>query len=86
MDEYKVMKDAIKRAVSENIPGIPEKEFEKAVSRITDTVMEAISENYRSITEVQDIVNAVRAGHKVEMQYYDPDENELDEMSVRACW
>lgn len=83
MDEYKAVRDAIVAAVVENLPG---PEAEKAAAQIADTVMETITENYRSLTQVQSIVDAVRAGHRVQIAYYNPDEDELDGMVVRACW
>lgn len=83
MDEYKAVRDAIVAAVVENLPG---PEIEKVAAQIADTVMETITENYRSLTQVQSIVDAVRAGHRVQIAYYNPDEDELDEMVVRACW
>lgn len=83
MDEYKAVRDAIVAAVMESLPG---PEIEKAAVQIADTVMETITENYRSLTQVQSIVDAVRAGHRVQIAYYNPDEDELDEMVVRACW
>lgn len=85
MDEYKTVKDAIVAAVVENLPGT-EPEIEKTAVQIADTVMEVITENYRSLTQVQSIVDAVRAGHRVQIAYYNPDEDELDGMVVRACW
>lgn len=85
MEEYKAVKETIWKAVQENMKA-PEEVVKKAADAITDTVMDAITENYRSITEVQEIVEAVRAGHRVQIAYFDPEEDELDEMVVRPCW
>ena len=54
---------------------------------VTEAVMDAIAENYRSITEIHSIVAAVRAGERVQIAYADPDD--LDFMNpyvVRAHW
>lgn len=52
-----------------------------------DAVMDAIADNYRSITEVHSIVEAVRAGLRVQIAYEDPDEDDfMDPYIVRACW
>ena len=49
--------------------------------------MDAIADNYRSITEVHSIVAAVRAGLNVQIAYADPDEDEfMDPYVVRPCW
>lgn len=86
MEEYRAMREAILRAVQENVKGTKE-EVEKAVEAVTEAVMDAIAENYRSITEIHSIVEAVRAGERVQIAYADPDD--LDFMNpyvVRACW
>lgn len=86
MEEYRAMREAILRAVQENVKGTKE-EVGKAVDAVTDAVMDAIAENYRSITEIHAIVAAVRAGERVQIAYADPDD--LDFMNpyvVRACW
>lgn len=58
MEEYRAMREAILRAVQENVKGTKE-EVGKAVDAVTDAVMDAIAENYRSITEIHSIVAAV---------------------------
>lgn len=86
MEEYRAIREAILRAVQENVKGT-EEEVEKAVGAVTDAVMDAIAENYRSITEIHAIVAAVRAGEKVQIAYADPDETDfMDPYVVRACW
>ncbi len=86
MEEYRAMREAILRAVQENVKGT-EEEVEKAVGAVTDAVMDAIAENYRSITEIHSIVAAVRAGERVQIAYADPDEMDfMDPYIVRACW
>lgn len=86
MEEYRTMRETILRAVQENVKGTKE-EVEKAVEAVTDAVMDVITENYRSITEIHAIVAAVRAGERVQIAYADPED--LDFMNpyvVRACW
>ena len=50
MEEYRTMKEVIRKAMQEKMKGTRE-EVEKAVEAVTEAVMGAISENYRSITE-----------------------------------
>lgn len=86
MEEYRAMREAILRAVQENMKGTRE-EIEKAVEAVTDAVMDAIAENYRSITEIHSIVAAVRAGERVQIAYADPEDLDfMDPLVVRACW
>lgn len=86
MEEYRAMREAILRAVQENVKGTKE-EVEKAVEAVTEAVMDAIAENYRSITEIHSIVEAVRAGERVQIAYADPDDLDfMDPYVVRACW
>lgn len=86
MEEYRAMREAILRAVQENVKGTKE-EVEKAVEVVTEAVMDAIADNYRSITEIHSIVAAVRAGERVQIAYADPDDlDSMNEYVVRACW
>lgn len=89
MEEYRTMKEVIRKAMQEKMKGTRE-EVEKAVEAVTEAVMGAISENYRSITEVHSIVECVRAGIPVQIAYADPDELE-DELEfgtyvAKPCW
>ena len=75
MEEYKEVRQRTIQAVIETVKG-PEA-----------AVMDAIADNYRSITEVHSIVAAVRAGLKVQIAYADPDDDEfMDPYVVRSCW
>ena len=86
MEEYRTMKEVIRKAMQEKMKGTRE-EVEKAVEAVTEAVMGAISENYRSITEVHSIVECVRAGVRVQIAYADPDELDfMDPYTVRPCW
>ena len=86
MEEYRAMKETILRAVQENVKGTKE-EVEKTVEAVTDAVMDAIAENYRSITDIHCIVAAVRAGERVQIAYADPEDLDfMDPYTVRACW
>lgn len=80
------MRHKIIGAVSDNMTCPEEKKMEAAAA-IADTVMDAIDENYRSITEIHSIVEMVRAGYRVQIDYFDPDEDDfMDEFVARACW
>ena len=61
-----------------------EEEAQKLINEIEESIWDEL-ENYRSITEVQQIVDSVRAGHEVNIPYYDPEIDE-DPYIVRPKW
>ncbi len=63
-----------------------ETKVDEAVELLTDAVIDKLREGYRSLDEVQHIVDSVRAGHNVRIAYGNPDEEEDDECIVRPCW
>lgn len=86
MEEYKEVRQRTIQAVMETVKG-PEAAVMEMAEYIADAVMDAIADNYRSITEVHSIVAAVRAGLKVQIAYADPDDDEfMDPYVVRSCW
>ena len=86
MEEYREVRRRTMEAVLANMEGEREKVMEAAV-KVADAVMEAIADNYRSITEVHSIVECVRAGVRVQIAYADPDELDfMDPYTVRPCW
>ena len=86
MEEYKEIRRRTMEAVLANVEGEREKVME-AAEKVADAVMEAIADNYRSITEVHSIVECVRAGMRVQIAYADPEELDfMDPYTVRACW
>lgn len=86
MEEYREVRKRTIQAVMDTVKG-PKAAVEGMAEKIADEVMEAIADNYRSITEVHSIVAAVRAGHNVQIAYADPDEDDfVDPYVVRACW
>ncbi len=86
MEEYKEVRRRTMEAVLANMEGEREKVME-AAEKVADAVMEAIADNYRSITEVHSIVECVRAGVRVQIAYADPDELDfMDPYTVRPCW
>lgn len=86
MEEYREVRQRTIRAVMETVKG-PEEAVMEMAEQIADVVMDAIADNYRSITEVHSIVAAVRAGLNVQIAYADPDEDEfMDPYVVRPCW
>ena len=86
MEEYKEVKQRTIQAVMETVKG-PEAAVMEMAEHIADVVMDAIADNYRSITEVHSIVAAVRAGLNVQIAYADPDDDEfMDPYVVRSCW
>ena len=86
MEEYREVRQRTIQAVMETVKG-PEAAVMEMAERIADAVMDAVADNYRSITEVHSIVAAVRAGLNVQIAYADPDEDEfMDPYVVRPCW
>lgn len=61
-----------------------EKDVDDFMEGIEELLMDAL-EGYRSIAEVQQIVDAVRAGETVNIPYYDPEIDE-DPYIVRPTW
>lgn len=69
--------------------GVPWKEeTEKKVMEVMDILegelSEELYEDYRSIREIHGIVEAVRLGMKVQIDYAEPDED--SEYVFKACW
>ena len=86
MEEYREVRRRTMEAIMANMEGEREKVME-AAEKVVDAVMEAIADNYRSITEVHSIVECVRAGVRVQIAYADPDELDfMDPYTVRPCW
>lgn len=86
MEEYREVRQRTIQAVMETVKG-PEAAVMEMAEQIANMVMDAIADNYRSITEVHSIVAAVRAGLNVQIAYVDPDEDDfMDPYVVRACW
>lgn len=86
MEEYRGVRRRTIEAVLANMEGGQEKVME-AAEKVADAVMEAIADNYRSITEIHSIVECVRSGIRVQIAYADPDELDfMDPYTVRACW
>ena len=86
MEEYREVRRRTMEAVLANVEGEREKVME-AAEKVADAVMEAIADNYRSITEVHSIVECVRAGIRVQIAYADPEDMDfMDPYTVRPCW
>ena len=86
MEEYREVRRRTMEAVLANVEGEQEKVMEAAV-KVADAVMEAIADNYRSITEVHSIVECVRAGIRVQIAYADPEDMDfMDPYTVRPWW
>lgn len=87
MKEHKVLREQTIEAVFENVSGPREQVNETAV-KIADKVMDVVIENYRSISEIQMILEAVRTGGQVQIDYVNPDEEDMERDSFveRACW
>ena len=82
-NEHEVMKNVIDIAVKEGLQ--QKKNPDELADFIKTQVMEEIYEDFRSITEIHAIVDAVRCGMRVQVGYYDEDLDD-DECSVRQAW
>lgn len=80
---HEVMKNVIDVAVKEGLQ--QNKNPDELADFIKTQVMEEIYENFRSITEIHAIVDAVRCGMRVQVGYYDEDLDD-DGCSVRQAW
>ena len=80
---HEVMKNVIDVAVKEGLQ--QKKNPDELADFIKTQVMEEIYEDFRSITEIHAIVDAVRCGMRVQVGYYDEDLDD-DECSVRQAW
>lgn len=61
-----------------------EAEAQELINEIEESIWDEL-EGYRSIAEVQQIVDSVRVGNKVNIPYYDPEIDE-DPYIVRPKW
>ena len=57
----------------------PMAELRRALAEYAD------GEETRTLREVQSIVDAIRAGHQVQVGYYDPEEDD-NPYVYKACW
>lgn len=82
-NEHEVMKNVIDIAVKEGLQ--QKKNPDELADFIKTQVMEEIYEDFRSITEIHAIVDAVRCGMRVQVDYYN-EEDEENECVVRQEW
>lgn len=84
MSEYTEVREKIVAAVLESVIDIQSatKRMEIA-EKIANMAMDAVLENYRSISDVHSIVQATKAGMKVRIDYADP--SEMDEDNPYLC-
>ena len=82
-NEHEVMKNVIDIAVKEGLQ--QKKNPDELADFIKTQVMEEIYEDFRSITEIHAIVDAVRCGMRVQVDYYN-EEDEENECVVRQAW
>ena len=82
-NEHEVMKNVIDIAVKEGLR--QKKNPDELADFIKTRVMEEIYEDFRSITEIHAIVDAVRCGMRVQVDYYN-EEDEENECVVRQAW
>lgn len=85
MEEYKEVMRRITQVILETIKG-PEEDVEAITDKIVTEVMDAIADNYRSISQVHSIIESIRAGQRVQIAYTDPDEGDFNPYVMRACW
>ena len=87
MEEWKELRNRIKESARQNMKHMSDDEVNEAAEQIANDLMDCLSDNFRSLTEIHQIVAGVRAGENVQIAYADPDEDDaFDECIVRACW
>ena len=87
MEEWKELRNRIKESARKNMKHMSDDEINEAAEQIADDLMDCLSDNFRSLTEIHQIVAGVRAGQNVQIAYADPDEDDaFDGCIVRACW
>ena len=83
MEEKRRLRERILAAIREG----------DGAEEIADEIMEAVAEDFRSISEINSIMEVVKArcGYGVQIAYYDPDEEDTpdglpDPMTMKARW
>lgn len=65
---------------------IGRQKYQKPMAELRRALAEyADGEETRTLREVQSIVDAIRAGHQVQVGYYDPEEDD-NPYAYKACW
>ena len=65
---------------------IGRQKYQKPMAELRRALAEyADGEETRTLREVQSIVDAIRAGHQVQVGYYDPEEDD-NPYVYKACW
>ena len=82
-NEHEMIKNVIDVAVKEGLQ--QKKNPDELADFIKTQVMEEIYEDFRSITEIHAIVDAVRCCMRVQVDYYH-EEDEENECVVRQAW
>lgn len=81
--EHEEMRACIRQAVSDGLDLYEDRAA--FASYVENYVMTSIMSNFRSISEIDSIVSAVRMGMRVQVDYYDPDTDD-NEYVVKQCW
>lgn len=81
MEEKRRLRERILAAIREG----------DGAEEIADEIMEAVAEDFRSLSEINRAMEAVKAGYGVQIAYYDPDEEDTpdglpDPMTMKARW
>lgn len=94
-EEYREILDKVKLILNMEMRRIAHKEgidwdnakegrVDEAVEKMADAVIEKLDCDYRSVSEVQQIVDMVKSGRDVQIAHQDPDDE--DEYIYRPCW
>lgn len=92
MQEHQELREKIMQAIMVRFAAYCTKDqCRQQAEAIADEVMDTVAGRFRSVTEVEQIVEAVQAGHNVQIAYWDPEEDAgpdglPDPMIVRPCW
>lgn len=61
MEEWKELRNRIKESARKNMKHMSDDEINEAAEQIADDLMDCLSDNFRSLTEIHQIVAGVRA-------------------------
>ena len=85
MEEYRNLRDLIHDIVIINVPGEPE-QVERIADQIIQSVMDEVSQHFRSLSQVEEIICATRNGISVQIEYRNPEDEDNDGVTVKARW
>lgn len=62
MEEWKELRNRIRESARQNMKHMSDDEINEAAEQIADDLMDCLSDNFRSLAEIHQIVAGVRTG------------------------